>query len=129
MHAVDIEPEMVAYLERRAEKEGIPNLRAVLGSEKKIPLSPNSIDIALMVDVYHECSHPYEMGLSMHEMLKRGGRLYLVEYREEDPAVPIKAVHKMSQAQAVRELTAAGFRFERNIGNLPWQHCLVFTKD
>jgi predicted methyltransferase len=68
------------------------------------------------------------MAVSMLDALKPGGRLFLVEYRMEDPEVPIKTVHKMSEAQAVKELTAAGFRFERNIGNLPWQHCLVFRK-
>jgi predicted methyltransferase len=65
---------------------------------------------------------------SMYSMLKPGGRIFLVEYRAEDPNVPIKAVHKMTEAQAVREFAAGGFTLEKNIGNLPWQHCMVFRK-
>jgi predicted methyltransferase len=80
------------------------------------------------VDVYHECDYPYEMAVSMLAALKPGGKLYLVEFRAEDETVPIKAIHKMSERQAVKELTAAGFLFRENIDNLPWQHCLVFEK-
>jgi predicted methyltransferase len=80
------------------------------------------------VDVYHEFSFPYEMALSMLEALKPGGKLVLVEFRAEDPNVPIKAIHKMSERQAVKEFKAAGFTFEKNISNLPWQHCLIFRK-
>jgi predicted methyltransferase len=82
----------------------------------------------LMVDVYHECDYPFEMAVSMFSALKPGGKLYLVEFRAEDETVPIKTIHKMSEKQAVKELTAAGFLFKENIGNLPWQHCLVFEK-
>jgi predicted methyltransferase len=81
-----------------------------------------------LVDVYHEVDYPYEMARSMLEALKPGGKLYLIEFRAEDQQVPIKTIHKMSEKQAVKELKAAGFSFERNISNLPWQHCLVFTK-
>ena len=126
--AVDIEPEMIRFMEERIAREEIKNIVTVLGRTESLPLPANSMDRILLVDVYHEFSHPLEMGRSMLEALKPDGRLYLVEFRAEDRDVPIKEVHKMSQAQAVRELTAAGFRFERNIGNLPWQHCLVFTK-
>ena len=82
----------------------------------------------LLVDVYHEFSFPYEMALSMLDALKPGGKLVLVEFRAEDPAVPIKTIHKMGEQQAVKEFKAAGFSFEKNISNLPWQHCLVFSK-
>jgi predicted methyltransferase len=82
----------------------------------------------LLVDVYHEFSYPYEMALSMRAALKPGGKLVLVEFRSEDSAVPIKTIHKMSEAQAIKEFKAAGFRFDKNIDNLPWQHCLVFIK-
>ena len=126
--AVDIEPEMVRFMDDRIRKEGIKNIETVLGKEDAVPLPENSMDRILLVDVYHEFSLPYEMGRSMLQALKPGGKLYLVEFRAEDRNVPIKTVHKMSESQAVKELTAAGFRFERNIGNLPWQHCLVFTK-
>ena len=128
VHAVDIETEMIRFMEERFAREGISNIVTVLGKTETLPLPSNSMDRILLVDVYHEFSHPYEMGRSMLEALKPEGRLYLVEFRAEDRDVPIKEVHKMSQAQAVKELTAAGFTFERNIGNLPWQHCLVFTK-
>ena len=128
VYAVDVEPQMIAYLEKRAKTEKIGNIVPVLCKEQSVQLPGSSIDVMLLVDVYHEFSFPYEMGRSMLEALRPGGRLYLVEYRMEDPEVPIKTVHKMSEAQAVRELTAAGFRFERNIGNLPWQHCLVFRR-
>ena len=86
------------------------------------------MDMMLLVDVYHEFSFPYEMALSMLEALKPGGKLVLVEFKAEDPNVPIKAIHKMSQQQAVKEFKAAGFSFEKNSSNLPWQHCLIFRK-
>jgi predicted methyltransferase len=82
----------------------------------------------LLVDVYHEFSYPYEMTVSMLAALKPGGKLVLVEFRSEDPTVPIKTIHKMSEAQAIKEFKAAGFAFDKNISNLPWQHCMVFTK-
>jgi hypothetical protein len=76
----------------------------------------------------NEFSFPYEMGLSMYKSLKPNGKLVLVEFRSEDQAVPIKTIHKMSEAQAVKELNMAGFVLEKNIRNLPWQHCMVFVK-
>ena len=128
VYAVDIEPEMIRFMEERIGREGLGNIVTVLGKTESLPLPANSMDRILLVDVYHEFSHPYEMGRSMLEALKPDGRLYLVEFRAEDRDVPIKDVHKMSQTQAMKELTAAGFTYERNIGNLPWQHCLVFKK-
>jgi ubiquinone/menaquinone biosynthesis C-methylase UbiE len=128
VYAVDVEPEMIEYLEKRIAKEKLTNVKTVLGSEKKLPLPANSLDLILLVDVYHEIAFPYEMGRSMLEALKPDGKLFLVEFRAEDPNVPIKEVHKMSEKQAFRELSAAGFRFVENMRNLPWQHCLVFTK-
>jgi predicted methyltransferase len=101
----------------------------VLSTEQTVGLPANSIDIMLLVDVYHEFSYPYEMGLAMLEALKSGGKLVLVEFRTEDAMVPIKTIHKMSEQQAVREFKAAGFIFEKNISNLPWQHCMVFRKN
>ena len=128
VYAVDVEPEMIAYLNDRITLEGIKNIIPVLSTEQKVSLPSNSIDMMLLVDVYHEFSYPYEMALSMLDALKPGGKLVLVEFRSEDPMVPIKTIHKMSEAQAVKELKAAGFIFEKNISNLPWQHCLVFKK-
>ena len=128
VYAVDVEPEMIAYLKNRIKLEGYKNIIPVLSTEQKVSLPANSIDIMLLVDVYHEFSFPYEMTLSMLEALKPSGKLVLVEFRAEDPNVPIKTIHKMSERQAVKEFKASGFLFEKNIGNLPWQHCLIFRK-
>jgi FkbM family methyltransferase len=128
VYAVDVEEQMIRYLEKRINTEKISNIIPLRCTEQSARLPKSSVDVVLLVDVYHEFSYPYEMGRSMLDGLKPGGRLYLVEYRMEDPEVPIKTVHKMSAAQAIKELTAAGFLFERNLTNLPWQHCLVFSK-
>jgi FkbM family methyltransferase len=128
VYAVDVEPEMIAFLNERIKREGKKNIIPVLSTEKTVSLPANSMDMMLLVDVYHEFSFPYEMALSMLEALKPGGKLVLVEFRAEDPNVPIKTIHKMSQQQAVKEFKAAGFTFEKNISNLPWQHCLIFRK-
>ena len=128
VYAVDVEPQMIAYLDKRIKDEHITNIKTVLGKEQTVGLPPSSIDIMLMVDVYHELSFPYEIARSMLDALKPGGKLFLIEYRAEDSSVPIKQVHKMTQKQAVKELKAAGFSFVKNMGNLPWQHCMVFSK-
>ena len=91
-------------------------------------LPAESIDLMLLVDVYHEFSFPYEMGTSMYNALKPNGKIVLVEFRMEDDAVPIKTIHKMSESQAIKEMKKAGFRLEKNYTNLPWQHCMVFVK-
>jgi ubiquinone/menaquinone biosynthesis C-methylase UbiE len=127
--AVDVEPEMIYFLNGRIKKEKTTNIIPVLGTDKTVPLPAASIDMVFLADVYHEFSHPYEMGVSMFQALKPGGKLVLVEFRYEDNSVPIKTIHKMSEKQAIRELKAVGFRFEKNINNLPWQHCMVFKKD
>jgi ubiquinone/menaquinone biosynthesis C-methylase UbiE len=93
-----------------------------------VNLPDASTDLILLVDVYHEFSFPYEMGLSMYKALKPNGRLVLVEFRSEDFAVPIKEIHKMSEAQAVKEMKEIGFQLQKNINNLPWQHCMIFVK-
>jgi len=126
--AVDVEPEMIAYLNARIKQEKLSRIVPILSTEQKVPLPENTIDMMLLVDVYHEFSFPYEMALSMRAALKPGGKLVLVEFRAEDPTVPIKTIHKMSEAQAIKEFKAAGFAFDKNIDNLPWQHCMVFTK-
>jgi len=126
--AVDVEPEMIAYLNARIKQEKLSRIVPVLSTEQKVSLPENAIDMMLLVDVYHEFSFPYEMALSMRDALKPGGKLVLVEFRAEDPTVPIKTIHKMSEAQAIKEFKAAGFAFDKNIDNLPWQHCMVFTK-
>lgn len=126
--AVDVSPQMIDHLNDRLKRSAVKNISCVLGSEQDIPLKDRSIDLMLMVDVYHEFSHPYEMLQAMKRVLRDDGRICLVEFRGEDPSVPIKTVHKMTEAQAIREFEAGGFVLERNIGNLPWQHCMVFRK-
>ena len=126
--AVDVEPEMIAYLSERIKQEKLSHIVPILSTEQKLPLPENTIDMMLLVDVYHEFSYPYEMTLSMRAALKPGGKLVLVEFRSEDLTVPIKTIHKMSEAQAIKEFKAAGCVFDKNIDNLPWQHCMIFTK-
>jgi SAM-dependent methyltransferase len=129
VYAVDVEPQMISYLNERIKEEKLANIVTVQGSETDVSLPPSSIDMMLLVDVYHEFSFPYEMGLSMFNALKPNGKLVLVEFRYEDNNVPIKSIHKISEAQAIKELKAVGFRLEKNINNLPWQHCMVFVKN
>jgi FkbM family methyltransferase len=126
--AVDVEPEMIAYLNKRIKQEKLSRIVPVLSTEQKLSITENTVDMVLLVDVYHEFSYPYEMALSMLSALKPGGKLVLVEFRSEDPKVPIKTIHKMSLVQAIKEFKAAGFKFVKNIDNLPWQHCMVFIK-
>ena len=116
-------------INERIKQEKLSHIVPVLSTEQKLSFPENTIDMMLLVDVYHEFSYPYEMALSMLAALKPGGKLVLVEFRSEDPTVPIKTIHKMSEAQAIKEFTAAGFIFDKNIDNLPWQHCMVFTKN
>ncbi len=129
VYAVDVEPQMILFLNERIKEEKLSNVVTVLGSETSVRLPASSLDMMLLVDVYHEFSFPYEMGQSMYNALKPDGRLVLVEFRSEDETVPIKTIHKMSEAQSVKELKAVGFRLEKNISNLPWQHCMVFVKE
>ncbi len=125
---VDIQPEMVSFLKRRATQLDLDNLTTNLGTIEDIKLPPESIDAALMVDAYHEFSHPYEMMTSVVSALKPGGRLYLLEYRAEDQSVPIKPLHKMSQAQSIKEMKLVGLIWEKTLDQLPWQHFMIFRK-
>ncbi len=126
--AVDIQQEMLDFLSKRSGELSITNVRPHLGAVDDVKLPPDSLDAVLMVDAYHEFSHPAEMLASISKALKPGGKLYMLEYRAEDPEVPIKPLHKMSEAQARKELEAAGFRFVENKPGLPWQHFLIFRK-
>lgn len=126
--AVDIQPEMLDFLKKESARLGIPNVQPHLGAIDDVKLPPASLDAALMVDAYHEFDHPVEMLASLRSSLKPKGRIYLLEYREEDPKVPIKPHHKLSEAQARKEFEAAGFRFVMNKPDLPWQHLLIFEK-
>ncbi len=126
--AVDIEPEMINYLNNRIKLEKLNGIVPVLSKETNVSLPENTIDLVLIADGYHEFSYPYEMAVSILKALKPGGKLVLVEFRAEDDTVPIKDIHKMTEEQAVKELKVAGFTFEKNIKNLPWQHCMIFIK-
>jgi len=128
VYAVDIQTEMLMTIENIKETSKIKNIKTILGSEESVYLPENSVDKILMVDVYHEFSFPIEMITSIKSALKPEGELFLIEYRAEDPNVPIKKIHKMSEKQAVKEMNAAGFKLKRNINNLPWQHCMIFVK-
>ncbi len=126
VYAVDIQQEMLDFMKTKMEEDGIENVELIKGEEKTTNLPANAVDKILMVDVYHEFSFPREMVDSMKEALKPGGAIYLIEYRRENDWVPIKKVHKMTEDQAVKEFEAAGFVLDKNIGNLPWQHCMIF---
>ena len=126
--AVDIQPEMLEFLKKRSGELGISNVTPHLGTISSVDLPEKSLDAALMVDAYHEFSDPAEMLGSLHRALKPGGRIFLLEYRAEDPKVPIKQLHKMTEAQARLEFESAGFRFVTNRKELPWQHFLVFER-
>jgi len=126
---VDVQPEMLGFLRERAESEGIENVIPILGSYHNPRLPPNSIDIVLMVDVYHEFSHPEQMLAAIRKSLKPDGLVVLVEFREEDPKVPIKPLHKMSKAQVNKELTANGYKLVKEFDRLPWQHMMFFGID
>ena len=127
--AVDIQPEMLDIMRRKIKKDKIGNVELIKGQEKSPQLPENSVDMVLMVDVYHELSYPKEMMQQIVKALKPGGRFILLEYRMEDPTVPIKRLHKMSEEQAVKEMKAVGLRLRENIDNLPWQHFMVFVKE
>ena len=129
VYAVDIQPEMLMAIEKNKQTSKIKNIDTILGTEKSVEIPKNSVDKILMVDVYHEFSFPVEMIASMKNALKSNGELFLIEYRMEDPLVPIKTIHKMSEKQAIKEMEAAGFKLRKNIDNLPWQHCMIFVKN
>ncbi len=126
--AVDVQPEMVSLLRSMVRQTGLTQIEPSLGTEVDVRLPVSSIDLAIMVDVYHELAFPYEVMASIIHALKPGGQLVFVEYRAEDPLVPIKALHKMSEAQIKREAAVHGLLWQRTVGSLPWQHLVVFRK-
>jgi FkbM family methyltransferase len=126
--AVDIQPEMLEFLRKESARQGVRNVQPHLGAVDDLKLPAASLDAALLVDAYHEFDHPAEMLASLRTALKPKGRIYLIEFRAEDDAVPIKPLHKMTEAQARKEFAAAGFRFVVNKPDLPWQHLMVFEK-
>ena len=126
--AVDIQPEMIDLLNKRKDMKKIKNVEAVLGTLTDPKLPAGGVDLILLVDVYHEFSHPYEMTVEMVKALKTGGRLVFVEYRLEDAKVPIKLVHKMTEKQVKREMSEFPLRHVQTSDVLPWQHVIVFEK-
>jgi len=126
--AVDVQPQMLLMLRQRAEKAGIDNITPILGSFHNPRLPTGTIDLVLMVDVYHEFSHPEHMLAAMHAGLKPDGLIALLEYREEDPKVPIKPLHKMSKQQVMLEYEPNGFKLVKEFEKLPWQHMMFFGK-
>lgn len=126
--ALDVQPEMVNMLQAAVNRSGLKQIEVKQGSVDNIKLPKNSIDMAIMVDVYHELAYPYEVMVSILQALKPRGRLVFVEYKAEDIRVPIKPLHKMSEAQIKREAGIFPLDWERTVSTLPWQHVVVFRK-
>ena len=127
--AVEIQPEMLERLGAEMKKREIRNVRSILGTPVDPNLPAQSVDLALMVDVYHEFRHPEAMVARIRRSLKDDGRMVLVEYRGEDPTVPIRPEHKMTVKQVLLEILPMGFRLQSRLDFLPWQHVFVFVKD
>ena len=127
--AVDIQPEMLALIRQRMKERRLTNIDLVQGTETDPKLPASAVDLILMVDVYHEFSHPWEMTTAMVRALKPGGRLVFVEYRLEDPEVPIKLVHKMSEKQVLKEMAPHPLRWVGTVKTLPRQHVIIFKKN
>lgn len=125
VYATDIQPGMIDLLERRIKAEGLSNVTTVLGGMDDPKLLPNSIDLAIMVDVYHELQQPQVFLQRLKAAFKPDGRLVLLEFRKEDPQIPILEVHKMSVAEVKQEMEAEGFEIDKTIEVLPWQHLIV----
>jgi ubiquinone/menaquinone biosynthesis C-methylase UbiE len=127
--AVDIQREMLELLKDRAAEEKIGNIEPVLGTVVDPKLPEGAVDLVLLVDVYHEFSHPEQMLAAIRKSLKPAGRVALAEFRAEDPAVPIKPLHKMSKAQIMKEFPPNGFKLVEEFDKLPWQHLMFFQRD
>jgi ubiquinone/menaquinone biosynthesis C-methylase UbiE len=126
--AVDIQPEMLALIRQRAKQRNLANVEPIMGTVSDPKLPDAAVDTILLVDVYHEFSHPYEMTEKMVKALKPGGRLVFVEFRLEDETVPIKLVHKMSEKQVRKEMEPFPIKHVKTHDSLPWQHVIVFEK-
>ena len=128
VYANDLQPEMLQKLRAKSQREKLSNVETVQGTAGDPKLPPNTMDLVLLVDVYHEFSEPQAMLDKIRESLKPDGRLVLLEYRKEDPAVPIRPEHKMSVAEVKTEVEAAGFKLNQVIETLPRQHIIIFRK-
>ena len=128
--AVDIQKEMLDMIKERMKRDGVTNIEPVLGAEADPKLKDESANVMLMVDVYHEFEYPYEMMEKMVKALKPGGRIVFVEFRLEDPKVPIKLVHKMTEKQVISEMAEfKNMKHTSTSSKLPWQHVITFTKE
>ncbi len=125
VYATDIQPGMIELLDRRITSENLSNITTVLGGMDDPRLPPAAIDLAIMVDVYHELQQPQVFLQRLKGAFKPNGRLVLLEFRKEDPKVPILEVHKMSVAEVTQEMEAEGFVLDKVIDVLPWQHIIV----
>ena len=128
VYAVDIQPEMIKLLEQQMSRRRTANVKALLGTLTDPGLPPAGIDLALMVDVYHELEYPYEMLAAIVRALKPGGRLVFVEFRAGDATVPIKPLHTMSEAQVRKEAAVHALEWVKTARDLPWQNAVVFRK-
>lgn len=126
IYATDVQPEMIAKL--KSLVKNYPNIKPVLVGSSNVNLPANSIDMAILVDVYHELDSPFEVTQSIVTALKPNGKLVLVEYRAEDDKVPIKQTHKMTEAQVIKELSVQPVKWVKTIETLPWQHVVIFVK-
>ena len=128
VYAVDISEKMLTIVRAKMGKEKADNVIPILSTVTELKVPENNVDCVLIVDAYHEFSHPLEMGKSIFRTLKPGGKLVLIEYRLEDPGIPIKRLHKMSQKQAIKEISAVGLKWLETSEDLPQQHFMVFQK-
>jgi SAM-dependent methyltransferase len=128
IYAVDVQEEMLQRMRERKQKQNDKVVEIVKGSSKSVNLPDNSIDLAFLVDVYHELEFPKEILKSIHKALKQDGRLLLIEYRGEDPSIPIKPLHKTTVVQLNKELKANGFELKERGDFLPIQHFLIYKK-
>jgi ubiquinone/menaquinone biosynthesis C-methylase UbiE len=126
--ATDVQPQMLQMLTANARAAKVKNIQPIRCTAADPKLPTGIVDLALMVDVYHECSQPRATLQGIRKALKPGGRLVLVEFRAEDPEVPIKPEHKMTLAQVRREIEPEGFTFKESLEMLPWQHVIIFVK-
>ena len=129
VYAVDIQREMLEMLAERAKDQGVSNIRTLLGTPVDPQLPAGRLDLVLLVDVYHELSNPEEMLAAIRRSLRPTGRMVLVEFRLEDPNVPIKLLHKMSKQQILAEILPNGFKLVEQFDDLPWQHVMFFESD
>jgi ubiquinone/menaquinone biosynthesis C-methylase UbiE len=127
--AVDIQQEMLHLLKLRSQEQGIDNVEPLLGTIVDPKLPAGQVDLVLLVDVYHEFSHPEQMLRAIRDSLSETGLVALLEYREEDRSVPIKPLHKMSKRQILKEYRANGLRLAKQYDGLPWQHLMFFERD